>query len=379
MAEGEAAAPEQEHHYPCEQCGADLRFAPGQDRLVCDYCDHVQTLAPAGLGQLAAMEELDLAAALAGGLPLDQTEDHRAVTCPNCGARFDLDPAQHAAECPYCATPVVADTGTARQIKPQAVLPFAIAEDRAREALTHWLGRLWFAPSGLKQYARKGRRMQGVYTPFWTFDADTRSAYTGMRGDHYYETRTRTVQVNGRTETRQERVQKTRWTPAAGRVARQFDDVVVLASTALPRGHVDALAPWDLSALAPYSPDFLAGFRAEGYTVDLPEGHALGRARMEEVIRQDVRRDIGGDEQRIASVDTAWSDETFKHILLPLWLAAYRFRGKSYRFVVNGQSGEVKGERPWSAVKIAIAVVLAALVAAGLGYLAYLKDQGGGF
>ena len=379
MTEGEAAAPEQEHHYPCEQCGADLRFAPGQDRLVCDYCDHVQTLAPAGLGQLAAMDELDLAAALAGGLPLEQIEEHRAVTCPNCGARFGLDPAQHAAECPYCATPVVADTGTARQIKPQAVLPFAIAEDQARAALTHWLGRLWFAPSGLKQYARKGRRMQGVYTPFWTFDADTRSGYTGMRGDHYYETRTRTVRVNGRTETRQERVQKTRWTPAAGRVARQFDDVVVLASTSLPRGHVDALAPWDLSALAPYSPDFLAGFRAEGYTVDLPEGHALGRQRMDEVIRQDVRRDIGGDEQRVISVDTAWSNETFKHILLPLWLAAYRFRGKSYRFVVNGQSGEVKGERPWSAVKIAIAVVVAALVAAGLGYLAYLKDQGGGF
>ncbi len=368
-----APAPAAEHRYPCERCGADLRYAPGQTQLVCDHCGHAQTIAPAGRDRLAAMEELDLAAALRDALPAAAMEETRVSQCPNCGAKFDLDPAVHAAECPFCATPVVADTGLDRHIKPQALLPFAISEEAARAALGRWLGSLWFAPGGVKEYARKGRRMQGIYTPFWTFDADTRSRYSGQRGDHYYETRT---VRDGKGGTRSQRVQKTRWRPVSGRVARHFDDVVVLASTSLPRGHVDSLEPWDLTRLEPYRPDFLAGFRAEGYTVALADGHRTAREAMDGVIREDVRRDIGGDVQRITSLDTDWSAETFKHILLPIWLAAYKFRGRSYRFVVNGQTGEVQGERPWSAWKIALAVFLAALLAGAVAYVGYLQEQG---
>jgi DNA-directed RNA polymerase subunit RPC12/RpoP len=368
--------PAQEHRYPCEQCGADLRYDPGSPELVCDYCGHRQTVKPAGRDRLAAMDEIDLEAGLSQELPSALIEESRVTQCPNCGARFEFDPAVHAAECPFCATPVVADTGIDRHIKPQALLPFKLTEDAARTALSRWLGRLWFAPNGVQEYARKGRRMTGIYTPFWTFDADTRSSYTGMRGDHYYESRTVS---DGKGGTRTQRVQKTRWRPASGRVARHFDDVVVLASNSLPRSYVDSLQPWDLSELEPYTPDFLAGFRAEGYTVVLKDGHRIARGVMEGVIVQDVRRDIGGDVQKIASLDTRWSDETFKHILLPLWLAAYKFRGRSFRFIVNGQTGEVQGERPWSWIKITIAVVLAA-IAAGIGYYLYeLQQQGGGF
>ena len=69
-------------------------------------------------------------------------------------------------------------------------------------------------------------------------------------------------------------------------------------------------------------------------------------------------------------------DVTFKHILLPVWLVAYRFRGRTYRFVVNARTGRVQGERPWSAWKIALAVILGAAFAGGIGYLIAL-EQGG--
>jgi len=123
------------------------------------------------------------------------------------------------------------------------------------------------------------------------------------------------------------------------------------------------LAPWSLPALVPYAPDYLAGFDAEGYTVDLAPAHDQAQEEMSWVIHQDVLQDIGGDEQRVDTVDTDWSEETFKHILLPIWLAAYKYNGKSYRFLVNGQTGKVQGERPWSAWKIAFAVLAAAIVA----------------
>jgi hypothetical protein len=140
----------------------------------------------------------------------------------------------------------------------------------------------------------------------------------------------------------------------------------VIGSTSLPQDDTEALAPWDLGALEPMRPDFLSGFQAEAYSVPLPDSHAVARERMEAVIVGDVRAAIGGDEQRIERIDTDWSDETFKHILLPVWTAAYRYGGKAWRFVVNGQTGKVKGERPWSVWKIAFAV-LAVAVVVGVG------------
>ena len=220
----------------------------------------------------------------------------------------------------------------------------------------------------MQDYARKGRKLNGLYVPFWTFDAGTRSRYSGARGDHYYETRT--VTRNGRTET--EQVRRTRWSARSGWVARRFDDVLILASTSLPRTYTDNLQPWDLSTLQPWRDDYLAGFTAEGYTIPLVDGHKMGREVMEGVIMQDVRADIGGDEQRIDQIETDWRDESFKHVLLPIWMAAYKYGGKSYRFVVNGQTGKVQGERPWSAWKIAFAVLLA-LIAAGIFFYATQK------
>ncbi|MDU8927446.1 TFIIB-type zinc finger domain-containing protein [Alisedimentitalea sp. MJ-SS2] len=360
----DAFAPDDEHRFPCTQCGADFRFAPGEGKLICDHCGAEELIEGDGY-KTHPIKELDFRAAIDAELPEQEIEETRVLQCPNCAAQVEFDEKDHAAECPFCATPVVTDTGTHRHIKPRGVLPFSLDERSARKAMTDWLGRLWFAPNGLQDYARKGRKMQGIYVPYWTFDADTKSRYDGERGTIYYETRT--VTRDGKHV--QERVQKIRWKRVSGRVARWFDDVLVLASRSLPKRYTDALEPWDLAALEPYRPEYLAGFRAEGYTIELEEGYGEARQHMARVIERDVKFDIGGDRQRIHDIDTAVSDVTFKHVLLPVWLAAYKYRGKTYRFVVNGRTGRVQGERPWSAWKITIAVILGLIVAAGVGYL----------
>lgn len=391
-----------EYRYPCDNCGASLRFAPGESVLICPYCGHRQAITDADelpADEAAPVEETSPAGRrlprigstpesrpardalqwdtehkapglqeipLGKGLSLDQSGDltvaARMLSCPNCGAKLAADAAHQASRCPFCATPVVTDTGPSRMIKVQAVLPFVITEAEARASLEKWFKGLWFAPNGLAQYARRGRKMRGIYSPFWTFDADTESRYTGARGDYYYETVWVTRTVNGRTQRVAEQQRRVRWTSVSGRVARNFDDVLVLASSALPRHITDALAPWELAALHDYRPAYLAGFEAEGYSIDLASGHERARNEMARVIASDVRRDIGGDVQRVNGISTDHRAETFKHILLPIWSAAYKYNGKSYRFVVNGQSGRVQGERPWSIWKIALAV-LAILIA----------------
>ena len=353
------AVPRSQDRFPCEQCGSDLRFTPGATELTCQHCGHVQKIDMGGRPDVAyAMEEIDFEATLRAGAASAEYVDAKVVVCPSCGAQTDLHESVQAAKCPFCDTPVVTDTGEHRYIKPRALIPFQLNEGQAREKMTDWLGRLWFAPNGLKEYARKGRQMNGMYVPYWTYDANTKSRYTGQRGDHYYENQR--VVRNGKTET--VRVQKTRWRPASGRVARDFDDVLVLGAKSLPQSYTDALEPWDLGALVPFQTNYLAGFGAEGYQVQLGEGFSEAQVKMRRVIEGDVRRDIGGDVQQISSLDTQYGNVTFKHIMLPVWVAAYKYGGKTYRFVVNGQTGKVQGERPWSKVKIAIAVVVAAVV-----------------
>jgi len=359
-----------QHRFPCDQCGADYRFDPSNGKLTCDHCGHSTGLAQRG-PWASSIREMDFSQAVKGQIDQADVETSRISTCPNCAALIEFSDSSHATECPFCATPVVTDTGEHRRIKPKGLLPFAIDERRAKDAMTQWLGRLWFAPNGLKDYARKGRKMNGIYVPFWTYDADTKSSYVGERGQVYYETRT--VMRDGKPH--QERIQKVRWFPASGRVARFFDDVLVLGSTSLPKKFTDALEPWDLAELVPYGPEYPAGFQAEGYTVSLEDGYSEAREKMDRVIARDVRFDIGGDRQRIHSIDTRVKDVTFKHILLPVWMAAYKYRGKSYRFVINARTGQVQGERPYSAWKIAFAVLIGLAIAACVGYLA-AQQQG---
>lgn len=361
-------------HFPCAQCGADLRYEPGKEVLVCEYCTHENHIDIDD----APIQELDFRRAIADQLSDEQTETTTVAKCSSCGATVEFDPNIHASECPFCAGPLISDVLPHRHLRPKGVLPFTITEREAQQSLKGWLGSRWFAPGELKKYARADRKMNGLYTPYWTFDADTQSSYRGQRGDVYYVERMVTVMTDKGPRRQRKRIPKIRWTRVSGRVRRWFDDMLVLGSKALPKHFTDDLAPWDLHALLPYQTEYLAGFRSEAYTVDLREGFAEARANMDLIIRRDVRYDIGGDQQRVDALETEFGEVTFKHILLPIWIAAYRYRGKTYRFVVNGRTGKVRGERPYSAWKIVAAVILGAILAAvvfGLLYGSGALDQ----
>lgn len=348
--------------FPCAQCGADLRFDAGSGHLTCDYCGHRNHVD----FEHTPIQELDFRAAVANQLSDEQTEVTTVAGCDTCGAQVEFDPNIHADRCPFCDSVLISGTGEHRHLKPKAVLPFAMNEEEAQKALSKWLGSRWFAPSGLKRYARSNQGLNGVYIPYWTFDADTDSNYRGMRGDVYYVNQSVTVMTDQGPRRVTKQVPKVRWTPVRGRVRRAFDDVLAIGSASLPKRFADALEPWDLHALMPYAPGFLAGFRAEAYTIDLREGFADARGVMDLQIRRDVRFDIGGDQQRVTDVETQFGNVTFKHILLPLWIAAYRYRDKTYRFTVNGRNGKVFGERPYSMWKIALAVIAGAVAMAVL-------------
>ena len=304
-------------------------------------------------------------------LPDSEIEETRVLSCPNCAAQVEFDPNTHAAECPFCATPVVTDTGTHRHIKPRGLLPFELDESNARIALIEWLGSLWFAPNSLKKYAEAGRPLAGIYLPHYTYDAVGDADYHGQRGDAYYVTRTRTVMVDGKPQQQTYQERKIRWSNVSGKVRHAFDDVLVQASDtmgATKGGAEYGGRSWDLAALEPYRREYLAGFRAEAPGVSLEDGYNRAESIMEQMLIRDIKFDIGGDRQRVHDIQTQMGNLTFKHVLLPVWLAAYKYRGRTFRFVVNCRTCRVQGERPYSAVKITFAVVLGLILAAGIGY-----------
>ena len=348
------AAPSQ---FPCGQCGAILTFSPGTGHLKCPYCGHENAIPQSE----ADIEELDFDAALAEGAREQETAEVVTIKCQSCAAEFTLPPNVQSDRCPFCGSTIVAEPVRHALLKPRSLLPFRIEEREARERFRKWLGSRWFAPATLSRFAKSDGGLVGMYVPYWTYDSDTTSFYRGERGTDYVATETYTAQESGRTVTRTRQVTRTKWRAVSGTVWRHFDDVLVLASSSLPRGPARALEPWDLENLAPYQDSYLSGFRAETYQVDLPAGFETAKSVMDGIIREEVRRRIGGNRQRIHSVRTRHAGVTYKHLLLPVWMNTYRYGGKPYTFLVNGRTGEVQGARPYSWVKIGLAILAAAI------------------
>ncbi|GJQ29220.1 MAG: hypothetical protein HBSAPP03_11040 [Phycisphaerae bacterium] len=336
-------------HFPCRQCGAKVEFAPGTTSLVCPYCQTHNDIMVEGKA-----EELDFVATLAS---LEQAAPHvsvRVMKCQACAAEVTVGATTTSLMCSFCGTNIVSQIESASRVKPNGVLPFAIAREKAVDSFRSWLKSRWFAPGALKGQSLIDEQLSGVYLPAWTYDCKADTSYSGQRGDAYY------VTVGSGKNRRTER--RIRWRSVSGRVHDRFDDVLVLASQSLEPKMIRALEPWDLKAVKPYADEFLAGFRAECYQIDLKGGWSTAQQIMAPTIDATIRSDIGGDEQRITWKHSAYSAITFKYLLLPVWVSAYRYKGKVYRFLVNARTGEVQGQRPYSPWKIAGVIVLGLIV-----------------
>ena len=356
--------------FPCTGCGAKLSFAPGTRSLKCEYCGTANEFAQDD----SRIEELDFQTylkALEGKMEAQEVEQ---VRCDKCGAEQSMVGSLFAGHCTFCGAAIVSKSYASRRIKPKSIVPFQVDKARAVESFRRWVRGLWLAPGDLKKYAQSDAGLTGVYLPYWTYDCQTASDYAGERGDDYYTTETYTTQdSSGRSVTQTRRVKHTRWTPASGHVERFHDDVLVMATKTLPANITDSVMRFNLKGLVPYQPEFVSGFQAEAYQVTLKDGFPIAKQFIDEAVRELIRRDIGGDQQRIHSVSTRYADVKFKHVLLPAWISAYRYRDKVFRFLINGQTGEVSGESPKSWWKIAflvlgiLVVLFVILIAGGKG------------
>ena len=349
--------------YPCPSCGAYLAFNPKQELLKCEYCGWEESL-PQTLEEVQERSyEQYLHTNRTKLSTLSQT--CLEVNCSSCNAHITFEPPMVAGKCPFCASNIVAQPKLADPtLAPEGIVPFSIGRQEARKSLQKWLSGRWLAPNELKQLAQP-EKIQGVYLPFFTYDTHTLSHYRGARGEYYYTTEHYTeTNEQGEEETKTREVRHTCWHCVSGKVNRFFDDVLVSATKLVNRDRLNALQPWHLQeSVRPYDPSYLAGFEAQRAQIQIKEGFELAKEIMAKKIREDIKRDIGGDEQRIDNISTTYSAITFKHILLPVWLTSYRYRHQQYQVMINARTGEVQGDCPLSFSKVTMIIeVIVAIV-----------------
>lgn len=345
-------------------------FDPGAGALRCRHCGVTADIPESD----AELSEVDYSATLAGLEANSPRIERLTVRCAACGANVQFDDNVTSKNCCFCGSPIVAEAVSQKCLRPSALLPFRVSGKDAIASYRRWLHSLWLAPTDLSRHAELDGALVGTYMPFWTYDCVATTTYSGFRGEDYWDTETYTTVVNGQRRTMTRRVRKTRWYPASGTVVDRFDDVLIPASASLPISSQTQAEPWDLEACVPYRDEFLAGFRSESYSVTLTEGFEGAKVRMKPRIEASIRGDIGGDRQRITSATSRYDRVTFKHLLLPMWLSAYRYKRRIYRVLINGRTGELIGDRPWSAWKIS-GLVLLVLALAGLVGLALMLTR----
>ena len=332
----------------CPNCGATVVYDPETLAMSCPFCGYSRQLPrPEDNGQ--DVEELDFSTAK-NRESLDWGKSKKSLVCKNCGAETIMDSADTAQCCPYCgSTQVMPVDNDEDVIAPGGVVPFEITKEKATQLFKSWMKGKLFAPNDAKKSC-EAKNFSGIYLPYWTYDSQTTSPYEVKLGFD-------STDSDGHTTTS--------YKTYRGIYERFIDDETVYASKKTTNRFIKAASTFDFSKLRKYSPEFIAGFLAERYTIGLDEGWDIAK----EQIKIKLKNEIGSMEKKRHHADsiskvtfnTAYSKVTYKYVLAPIWIANFKFKEKVYNIVVNGQNGQIRGEAPVSPIKVIIAIILAIL------------------
>jgi len=339
--------------HPCPACGAQAEWNPGKQKLVCPFCG---TESPYTVTATGEIQELDLVRALRE-MPEDvrgwQT-DTRTVQCRSCKAVSVFDPKRVGQRCEFCGSPALVDYQEIKSpIRPQSLLPFKVAETTVREQIRRWYKSKWLAPGSLKSRALVDT-VKGVYIPYWTFDAQVVCPWEADAGHYYYTTETYRDN-KGHTQTRQ--VRHTRWESASGVVNHFFDDEPIPGTTGVSHALLKEVEPFPTNELIAYDTSYLSGFVVEHYQVVLLDAAKASEESMHRKLEELCAAEVPGDTHRNLVIHPTFSAQTFKHILVPLWLLTYTYGARIFHVLVNGSTGRMSGEYPKSFWKVFFLVV----------------------
>lgn len=340
--------------YRCANCGGTVKWNITKKRMECAACR--TPYEPEGGGRQIQKHAYESLAEDEKRLIL--FPELTVMRCSGCGAELTFDSDDTAKVCPLCGSSNVWGGRQSVGIPPDGIIPFQIDRAEAQRLFRKWVKGLRFAPGGLKKTFQEGR-LQGMYVPFWAFDAQASAFYQG-RGGRERKVRDR----NGKVRTVVD------WERADGTVSQKFSDIQIPAASGDVREVLGMVLPYHTEKYTvPFAPIYLSGFSAERYTVSVSDGLESAKGKMESELRQRAKTQIrrrGYDRAQIDSLQMTLDRTMYQHLLFPAWCSSYVYGGERYLYVINGETGRVGGKRPYSIPKIAAAVVLILLLLWGI-------------
>ncbi len=345
--------------HACPACGAQAEWNPAKQKLVCPFCG---TESPYQIDrEVGKAAELDLEAALKA-LPADEQAwmaTRRSVRCTSCNAVMEFEAQRVGQNCEFCGSPALVPYDQIQApIRPESLLPFKIDQGRIRDDMRGWFRSRWFAPNRLGRSALVDT-VKSVYIPYWTFDATVHCRWDADAGYYYYVT-VQARDSQGKPITRQER--RVRWEPASGAIDHVFDDEPIPATNGIPLDLLRQVEPFPTGDLVPYDTAFLSGHVVERYQVVLSEAADASLAAMNQELERLCSAQVPGDTQRNLRIFPDYSNRTFKHVLVPIWLLSYTFGPKAFQVIANGYTAKIAGRYPYSVWKILLLVVFLIVV-----------------
>ncbi len=351
---------------PCPSCGGRFVYSAEKLRIHCEYCGYGEDIDECN----DKVEEAALQKAIEEAEKIvPEHEGQKVMDCQNCGAKFMVGTTDVKADCAFCGSKNInLEAFEHNFIQPVGIVPFRIPQEDGQLLFEKWIKKGWFHPNKLKRLA-KMEALHGIYLPFWTYDAQTESNWTGEAGHTTYTNQR--AMVNGRWQT--QRVPQIRWTRRSGHLSHFFDDILVVGSQHVQQQLMERIFPFKLDDVVNYDPRYMLGWEAEVYDLNVKQGYERANVIMDSKLRALCAAELGGDQQRFLAIQSQKFDQTFKHIMLPIWLCSYQYQNKIYQFAINGQTGRVNGKKPLSYIKIGFLIFL---FVALLALLFFLKTQG---
>ncbi len=339
--------------FRCPQCGAPTRFEVAAGGVACEHCGYTAPVQAQAVGRGA--EEYEFTLETLKKAEQGWGAERRELHCEACGANLTIPANALTVTCPFCTSNRVnVRVAPADQLRPRFVIPFKVEPERLRAVVVEWLGKGWYHPKELAASSVLDR-FAGVFLPFWTFDTQITAGWKAEVGherqERYYDSGAKAWRTRTHID----------WRWESGQVELNIDDYLVNASANISQLILSRVLPYDLNQLAEYRPDYLVGLQAKGYDLNLPDAWEQAKAQLREDAHKACLNDIHSSHVRNFSMVADFGGETWRYILLPVYLSTYRFKDALYQVMVNGQTGAIAGQKPvnWTTVWLVIAAMLA--------------------
>ena len=336
--------------YLCPKCGAHMQFDLHADAMMCHSCGYIHK--PDDVSAADKEQYLDAVLRTRSGHRWAVTQQQMA--CGQCGAHSLWPPGQVEAECPYCGSNhLIESVDTEGLVDPQGIAVMQIDETTVLNNIKEWLGKGLTIPDDLIESVQR-ILLRPAYYPFWTFDG--------------------TLELNWSCEVNVGTANNPRWENRTGNQFEMFDDVLIPGLKSLSQKDLSKLGSFNLKDVIEFQSDFLAGWPTLTYNRSLAKASLLAREIVVRKIRPLLTQKVfpGQQKRDLRTGNINWSDMTFKHILLPVWIGNYTYNGIEHSVMVNGQTGVVAGDKPRDKVKTIGIIVSVIATIILLGMIAFL-------